>query len=105
MTSTYSKLADSRYVPGVSEHDDDMTDAEWASAMGEPPGTLLEHRSFDVVYYPDSEDPPFTGNVVVDVQDVSREKEGRLTEYLIEQGMAHEWQYAGCERDAHPSLE
>lgn len=28
------KSADPRYVPGVSEHDDDMTDAEWVEAMG-----------------------------------------------------------------------
>lgn len=32
-----TKNEDPRYVPGVSEHDDDMTDAEWNEAMGEPP--------------------------------------------------------------------
>lgn len=90
----HGKLSDPRYTPGVSEHDDDMTDAEWMSAMGEPSGALLTHRSFDVVYYPDSEEPPFTGNIVVDTQDVSLVAKGQLTEYLIEQGMAHEWRYA-----------
>lgn len=29
-----SKITDPRYVPGVSEHDDDMTDAEWREVMG-----------------------------------------------------------------------
>jgi hypothetical protein len=31
-----AKEADPRYVPGASESDDDMTDAEWAEAYGSP---------------------------------------------------------------------
>lgn len=36
MTMRHSKLADPRYIPGVSEYDDDMTDDQWFEAMGEP---------------------------------------------------------------------
>jgi len=32
-----SKTSDPRYIPGVSEHDDDMTDEEWFEAMGPVP--------------------------------------------------------------------
>ncbi|USH44457.1 hypothetical protein SEA_CASSITA_126 [Microbacterium phage Cassita] len=30
-----AKNHDPRYIPGVSEMDDDMTDAEWVEAYGE----------------------------------------------------------------------
>lgn len=32
-----TKKNDPRYVPGASEHDDDMTDEEWLWAMGPVP--------------------------------------------------------------------
>lgn len=35
------KEADPRYVPGISENDDDMTNAEWVEAMGPVPDEYL----------------------------------------------------------------
>ena len=35
MTDTPSKDKDPRYTPGISQHDDDMSDQEWIDAYGE----------------------------------------------------------------------
>jgi len=96
MTRTYGKLADPRYVPGVSEHDDEMTDAQWRESMGPPTEPLLQRRSFEVVYLPEPPGSPYSEVVTVDAQDVSEGACGLLTEYLIEEGMAHEWRYAAA---------
>lgn len=93
MTARYNKLGDPRYVPGVSQHDDDMTDAQWGEAMGNPEGPLMPLRSFEVVYLPDPPAVAYSETVTVDTQEVSEEAHGLLTEYLIERGMAHEWRY------------
>lgn len=41
---TPRKSGDPRYVPDVSEHDDDMTDAEWFWAMGPVPQDWQDER-------------------------------------------------------------
>lgn len=91
--SQWSKIADPRYVPGISEFEDDMCDAEWRGTMGEPVGPLAEERSVEVVYYPDV-GSPYREVITVEAADVTEECDGLLTRYLIEQrGMDHEWEY------------
>lgn len=93
MTAPHSKIADPRYIPGISEFDDDMTDSEWWEEHGEPTKPLLETRTVKVVYYPEG-GSFHEGSVTVEAVDVSEEAQGRLTEYLIvERGMDHEWEY------------
>lgn len=91
--SQWSKIADPRYVPGISEFEDDMCDAEWRDTMGEPIDPLAEERSVAVVYYPDV-GSPYREVITVKAADVTEECDGLLTQYLIEQrGMDHEWEY------------
>lgn len=97
MTQYRSKLADPRYVPGISEFEEDMCDAEWWDAMGEPTEPLVEGRSFEVIYYPDV-GSPYRETVTVDPAAVTEECDGLLTMYLVtERGMDHEWEYAAAE--------
>src|SRR5690606_32679299 len=58
------KKNDPRYVPGVSGHDDDMTDEEWFWAMGPIPQDwqnvrkIAEHAALDVLARFDLEPEP-----------------------------------------------
>lgn len=92
--TTPSKLADPRYVPGLSGNDDEMTDAEWYAAMGEPAAPPLACRSIGIMYYPQDADP-YQETVTVDPEDVSRRTDGVLMEYLLDrETMDHGWTYA-----------
>lgn len=94
MAVPYSKIADQRYVPGISEFEEDMCDAEWRDAMGLPMDPLVESRSFEVIYYPDV-GSPYREIVTVEAADVAEKCDGLLTMYLMdERGMDHEWAYA-----------
>lgn len=91
--TTQHKLADSRYVPGLSGNDDDMTDAEWFDAMGEPSAPLLTHRDIGIVCYPE-QGGFYEETFTVDPSVVSESSDGLLTAYLMHhETIQHEWAY------------
>ena len=91
---TYTgKVADPRYVPGRSPRADRMTDAEWLEWMGQPETPLVGTRDIQIVYYP-SMGLAFSSTIPVDLEAVSAESDGLLTQYLMDhEALEHEWRY------------
>lgn len=94
----HSKVADPRYIPGASEDEDGMTDAEWVRQMGDDPEFQVDGpRIVEVVCYPEK-GAPYLHAVVVDPRHVSEDYRGCLTEYLIEWDgdIQDPWRYAAA---------